>query len=148
MALVTAQMEDRVRTSFARQKFMSTIGARLASVADGEIEIVVPFNEALTQQHGFVHAGVVATIADNACGFAALTRMPENAAVLTTEFKMNLLAPATGKMLRAHGRVVRAGRKLTVCLADVFAQDDSGERHVAIMTASLMAVPAADNLRD
>ena len=145
---ITPEIEQRIRSSFARQGLMATIGAQVLAVRFGEVEIVLPFNQTLTQQHGFLHAGMVATIADNACGFAALTMMPENAAVLTTEFKVNFMSPAKGDHLRAVGRVVRAGRKLIVCLADVFAHDGANEKHIALMTASMMVVPAADNLRD
>lgn len=145
---LSLETEQRIRASFARQGLMATIGARLTAVRLGEVEIVLPFNQALTQQHGFMHAGMLATIADNACGFAALTHMPADAAVLTTEFKMNLLSPARGDHLRAVGRVVRAGRTLLVCLADVYAHTGDSEKHVALMTASMMAVASNENLRD
>ena len=91
---------------------MTTLGAEIAAVRAGEVEIVLPFSDRILQQHEFIHAGAVATIADSACGYAALTVMPRDAAVLTTEFKINLLAPAKGERLRAIGRVVRSGKKL------------------------------------
>ena len=113
---IDPQIEARVRESFARQQAMVTIGASLRSVRAGAVEIELPFDQRLTQQHGFIHAGVTAMIVDTACGFAALSLMPADAAVLTTEFKMNLLAPAQGTRFLARGRVGRTGMKLMVCL--------------------------------
>jgi len=129
-----------VRASFARQTVMTTIGARLARVAPGEVHIELGFREDLCQQHGFLHAGIVTAIADSACGYAALSLMPADAAVLTVEFKVNLLAPARGERLIARGRVTRAGRTLTVATADVVAVTGDGERPVAVMLATLMAL--------
>ena len=108
------EFEVRVRSSFARQAVMSTIGARLMRVGPGEVDIELPFRHELTQQHGFLHAGVVATIVDSACGYAALTLMPPGAAVLTAEYKVNLVAPAAGEAVVARGRVLKGGRTLTV----------------------------------
>ena len=127
---------------------MKTIGAEIAAVREGEVEIVLPFSDALTQQHGFVHAGVVATIIDSACGYAALTIMPTEAAVLTTEFKLNLLSPAKGDRLRAIGRVVRPGHKLVVCLGEVFAEVGGQSKQVALMTASMMVIDTGTGLQD
>ena len=141
-------IEQRVRGSFGRQKIMTTIGAAIAAVREGEVEIVLPFSDALIQQHGFIHAGVVATIVDSACGYAALTVMPAEAAVLTTEFKLNLLSPAKGDRLRAVGRVVRSGRKLVVCLGEVFAEEGGQSKQVALMTATMMVVDAGTGLQD
>ena len=140
--------EARVRASFARQKFMATLGARLARVAPGEVDIEVAFDEKLTQQHGFVHAGVTTSIADSACGYAALTLMPEDAAVLSVEYKVNLLAPAVGRRLVARGRVKKAGRTLTVCTADVVAESDEGEKLVTTMLATMMTVRDRGSLKD
>jgi uncharacterized protein (TIGR00369 family) len=141
------QIEARVRESFARQQAMDTIGATLKSVAAGEVEIVMPFDARLTQQHGFIHAGVTAMIVDTACGFAALSLMPLDAAVLTTEFKMNLLAPAQGQRFLARGRVIRPGKKLMVCLGEVFAETDGKPpKQVALMTASMMVIDGATGL--
>lgn len=142
------EVEHRVRSSFARQQGMTTIGAKLTTMGAGEVEIVLPFAAALTQQHGFIHAGIIAMIADTACGYAALSLMPTDVAVLTTEFKVNLLTPAKGDHLVASGRVVRPGRTLMVCLADVFAEDGGNRKHVALMTASMMVVESAKGLRD
>ena len=143
-----SEAERRVRASFARQQLMATLGAFIAAVRPGEVEIELPFSEALTQQHGFVHAGAVAAIADSACGYAALSLMPENAAVLTTEFKINLMAPAAGDRFRACGRVVRPGRKLHVCLGEVFAERGDTRKQIALMTASMMVVETETGLRD
>lgn len=140
--------EQRIRGSFGRQKFMSSIGAELAAVRQGEVEIVLPFSEALTQQHGFIHAGVVTTIVDTACGFAALTLMPDDAAVLTAEFKVNLMSPAKGERLRAIGKVVRPGRTLMVCLGEVFAEEGGKSKQVALMTATMMVVNTSTGLKD
>ena len=111
--------ETRVRESFARQKVMGLIGAVLAHVAPGRVEIELPFRDDLTQQHGFFHAGVVGTIADSAGGYAAFTLMPAGSSVLSVEYKMNLVAPADGERLVASGQVVRPGRTLTVCDLEV-----------------------------
>jgi uncharacterized protein (TIGR00369 family) len=132
--------ERRVRDSFARQRFMETIGARLAHVAPGEVDIELPVRDELAQQHGFLHAGALATVADSACGYAALSLMPPGAAVLSVEFKINMLAPAKGDRVVAQGRVLRAGRTITVCRSDVVAHSSEGERLVASMVGTMMTV--------
>lgn len=137
---MTPETGQRVRDSFARQAFMATLGASLAGVENGAVEIRVPVRPALTQQHGFVHAGVVAAIGDSACGYAAFSTMPAGTGVLTVEYKINLLAPATGTELVARGRVVRAGRTLNVCQAEVAAVDGTSERPVALLVATIMTV--------
>jgi uncharacterized protein (TIGR00369 family) len=118
---------------------MATIGAELVHVAPGEVDIALPFSKQLTQQDGFLHAGVVAGAADSACGYAALTTMEPRAEVLTVEFKINLLAPAAGERLLVRGRVLRAGRTLTVCRADAVTISEGQEKHVATLTATLIA---------
>jgi uncharacterized protein (TIGR00369 family) len=118
---------------------MATIGAELVHVAPGEVDIGLPFSKQLTQQDGFLHAGVVAGAADSACGYAALTTMEPRAEVLTVEFKINLLAPAAGERLLVRGRVLRAGRTLTVCRADAVTISEGQEKHVATLTATLIA---------
>src|SRR4030095_9385940 len=112
----------RVQSSFDRQAFMRTVGARLVSVEPGQVVIEWPFGSHLTQQHGFLHAGVVAAVADSACGYAALSLMPRGVAVLSVEFKVNLMKPAAGELFRAVGKVIRAGRTLSVCSAEVEAR--------------------------
>jgi len=118
---------------------MATIGAELVHVAPGEVDIALPFSKQLTQQDGFLHAGVVAGAADSACGYAALTTMEPRAEVLTVEFKINLLAPAAGERLLVRGRLLRAGRTLTVCRADAVTISEGHEKHVATLTATLIA---------
>ena len=131
---------QRVRASFERQAAMATLGATLVRVDPGEVVIELAFRPDLTQQHGFLHAGVVTSALDSACGYAALSLMPEGAAVLSIEFKTNLLAPATGDRIVARGRVIRAGRTVTVCWADVTAYAPDSERLVATMVATMMTV--------
>ena len=136
-----ADYERRVRESFARQRAMETFGARLLRVAPGEVEIGLDFREDLTQQHGYLHAGVVAAAVDTACGYAALSLSEPGAEVLSVEFKLNLLSPAAGESFAARARVVRAGRNITVCAGDVFALKDGGEEKlVATMLATMMKV--------
>jgi uncharacterized protein (TIGR00369 family) len=131
---------DRVRASFDKQQFMHTLGAELVHVAEGEVDIAVPVRPELTQQHGFLHAGALASVADSACGYAALTLMPEDAAVLSIEFKINMLAPAKGDRIIARGRVTKAGRTITVCSADCVAMDGATEKLVATMVGTMMVV--------
>ena len=135
-----AAFERVVRDSFAAQRLMATIGARLSRVVPGEIEIRIPFRDELTQQHGYLHAGVVASALDSACGYAALTLQPAGVEVLTVEFKINPLAPARGDELVARGRVVRAGRTLTVSQSEASMVADGAETLVATLTATIMTV--------
>lgn len=128
----------RVERSFARQAFMEHIGARLTHLVPGEVDIEAMFDPALTQQHGYFHAGVTTTIADSAAGYAAYSLFEEGSSVLTTELKINLLAPATGDRLIARGRVIKPGRTLTICRADVFGIADGRERHVATGLFTMM----------
>jgi uncharacterized protein (TIGR00369 family) len=140
--------EARVRASFSRQSIMTTLGASLTRIAPGEVEITLPFADHILQQHGFVHAGAVATIADSAAGYAGLTLMPQGAGVLTAEFKINLLAPAKGERLIAQGRVIKAGRSLTIAEADVFAEDGPTRKHAARLTATLMSMRDRQGVAD
>jgi uncharacterized protein (TIGR00369 family) len=148
MTELDPKADKRCRESFARQQAMATIGASVLSVAPGEVELVMPFSDKLTQQHGFIHAGIVTMLVDTACGFAALSLMPEDAAVLTTEFKVNLLSPAKGERFIARGKVVRPGKKLMVCLGEVFAEEGGKRKQVALMTASMMVMDTSTGLRD
>ncbi len=136
----TVDFEARVRSSFARQRLLATIGARLVTVEPGQVVIELPFRSDLTQQHGFLHAGVVTAIADTACGYAAFTLMPVDATVLTVEYKLNFLSPAVGERLLATGRVIRPGQTITVCTGDVIAIHKGEEKPVAAIQATLMAV--------
>jgi len=146
--LQDSDFDQRVRASFARQAFMATLGARIVSVAPGDVVLELPFHQSLTQQHGFLHAGVLAALADNACGFAALSLMPPGAAVMSVEFKINLMAPAAGTLFRAAGRVIRAGRTLTVCSAEVIATNGDQQKVVAVMQATMMSVQGRSGLSD
>ena len=120
---------------------MGLLGAELTRVAEGEVEITLPFRADLVQQHGFLHAGVTTSIADSACGYAALARMPADAAVLSIEYKVNLLAPAAGERFVATGRVVRSGRTVTVVQGEVVAVGADGARTpVLLMTGTMMTV--------
>jgi uncharacterized protein (TIGR00369 family) len=140
--------EARVRASFASQGLMATLGASLVRVSPGLVEISLPASRAVSQQHGFVHAGALASIADTAAGYAALTLMPPGAGVLTAEFKINLMAPAIGERMTARGRVIKAGRTLTLAQADVFAVHEGREKQIALLTATLMAVEGRDGVSD
>ena len=133
----------RVRDSFARQSIMTLIGAELARIEPGRVEIELPFRADLCQQHGYFHAGVTATIADSAGGYAAFSLMPPDSTVLTVEYKMNIVAPGRGQRLIARGEVIRPGRTLTTSRADVFAVEDGAETLCATMLQTLMCLAAA-----
>lgn len=134
------RFEERVRASFARQQVMATLGATLALVLPGEVQIALPFNQALTQQHGFHHAGVTTTIVDSACGYAALSLMPPEVGVLTIEYKVNFLAPGQGERFLAVGRVIKPGRTVMVSQGEVIATQGERESVVATMLATIMVV--------
>jgi uncharacterized protein (TIGR00369 family) len=131
---------EHIRESFGRQGFMRTLGAALESMESGTVTITCGFDEALTQQHGLFHGGVMASLVDVACGYAALSVMPADREVLTVEFKVHFLKPARTDRLFAVGRVVQAGRTLTVCEGSVF--DATRTQVLAKMTATMMAVAA------
>jgi len=131
-------MYERIQKSFDQQGLMKTLGAQLTEVEKGRVKIICGFSEGLTQQHGFFHAGVTTSIADSACGYAALTMMPENTEVLSVEFKINLLKPAHTNQLIAVGKVLQAGKKLTICEGYVY--DSSEEKLIAKMTATMISV--------
>jgi uncharacterized protein (TIGR00369 family) len=135
-----ANFDARVRTSFARQTAMATLGIEIVDLKPGEIELRMPYAIAYTQQHGFVHAGIITTALDTACGYAAFSLMPDDAAVLTVEFKTNLVAPARGDHFLFRARVLKPGRTITVCDAQAFAVEQGKERLVATMTGTLMAL--------
>ncbi len=143
------QFEQRVRASFARQQAMMLIGAEMIDVAPGRTTIVLPFRATLTQQHGFVHAGIVTSIVDSACGYAALSLMPLDAGVLTIEYKVNLINPAAGVRFVALGQVVKPGRTIVVCTGEVRAvRTDGTELTVAIMQATMMVVRDREGIQD
>ncbi len=144
----TTACEARVRASFAKQGLMATLGAALTRVAPGLVEISVRPTPAISQQHGFVHAGAVSAIADSAAGYAALSLMPPGRGVLTVEFKINLVAPAVGERILARGKVTKAGRTLTLAQAEVFAEQSGQEKLIALLTATMMAVEGRDGVTD
>lgn len=137
--------EARVRRSFARQAFMRTLGVELVHLAPGEVDLAMPHRPQLTQQHGYFHAGATATIADSAAGYAALSLYPRGTGVLTVEFKINLLRPAEGERLIARGRVVKPGRTLTICRAEVYGERDGHETHVATALFSMICLDGIDD---
>lgn len=139
--------EARVRESFARQKIMATIGAELTRINPGEVEIEMPFRADLTQQHGFLHAGIISTALDSACGYAAYSVMPADAAVLTIEFKINLLSPGKGERFLFRGQVTKPGRTVIVADGRAYAYDGEGEaRMIATMTGTMMVVSGRDGI--
>ena len=140
--------QERIRSSFARQGLMRTLGATLDSIAPGAVEISLRPDPAISQQHGFVHAGAVTAIADSAAGYASLSLMPPGTGVLSTEYKINLLAPAMGERIVARGRVVKAGRTLTVAQSEVFAVTAGEEKLIALLTATMMSVVGRDGISD
>ena len=131
---------EKTRASFAQQGFMQSLGAVITITEPGRCEIRVPFRAELSQQHGYFHAGVSGAIADSASGYAAYTLMPANANVLTVEYKLNLVAPARGELLIARAQVIRAGRTLTVCRADVYAVREGEEKICATSLSTIMAL--------
>jgi uncharacterized protein (TIGR00369 family) len=132
--------ERRTRESFTRQGAMAHLGASLGRVEPGYVEIALPFRPELSQQHGFFHAGIVATIADSAGGYAAFTLFPADAGVLTIEFKVNLMAPADGERIVAAGRVIRSGRTITVARFDVHVEKAGRVTHCATGLQTIMRI--------
>jgi uncharacterized protein (TIGR00369 family) len=139
---------SRVQASFDKQGLMSTLGASILRIAPGAVDVALLASPSVSQHHGFVHAGAVAAIADTAAGYAALTLMPPGAGVLTTEFKINLVAPATGERIVARGRVIKAGRTLTLAKSEVFSEIAGERKLVAFLTATLMTIEGRDDLAD
>ncbi|OEY65139.1 PaaI family thioesterase [Marinobacter sp. X15-166B] len=135
-----SQIQQRIEASFHAQSLMATLGARLISVLDGEVQIELPFSETLLQQQGYLHAGVITSIVDNACGYAALTKMPAGDEVVTAEFKTNFVRPALGERFVATGKVETAGRMLTVCRGEVVAFTGETSKVIALMQATMVNV--------
>lgn len=135
-------IQERIAASFSQQGLMATLGATLDFVADGEVHIALPYSSALSQQHGYVHAGAISSIVDSACGYAALTKAQAGCDVVTAEFKINLLRPALGGRFLALARVQHAGKRLTVCTGEVraFAAGVAGYKLVALMQATIATV--------
>jgi uncharacterized protein (TIGR00369 family) len=147
--MANENVRARIQSSFDKQGLMKTLGAKIERVEPGIVEIsLVPKSE-IMQQHGFVHAGAVASIADSAAGYASLTLMPQGAGVLTTEFKINLLAPAKGDRIIARAKVIKSGRTLTLAQSEVFAsQSDGTEKLIALLTATNMTIENREGVGD
>ncbi|MGE3474640.1 MAG: PaaI family thioesterase [Rhodospirillaceae bacterium] len=149
MTFTPADPDYRARfaQSFARQTAMQTLGITAAEIAPGKITLVMPFSERLSQQHGFIHAGVITTGLDSACGYAAMSLMPADAAVLSVEFKVNLLAPAHGDSFVFRGEVLKPGRTITVCEGKAYAITNGREKLIAAMTATMMAIVGRESIQ-
>ena len=132
---------EEIKQSFAKQTIMSLIGAELSRVEPGVVEITLPYRADLAQHHGYLHAGIVTTIADSACGYASYSLMPPKSEILSVEFKVNLLRPAKGEVFLAVAEVIKSGKTLTVARADVFGLDQSGRRElIATMLGTMMCL--------
>ena len=140
--------DARVRASFARQALMTTMGMRIEELAPGKIALAMAHDPALTQQHGFLHGGIVASGLDTACGFAAFSLMPADAAVLTVEFKPNFLNPAQGDSFRFEAEVIKPGRTLVIVEARAYGVTDGASRLVATMSATMMAIQGREGVKD
>lgn len=136
----TENYKQKVEDSFNSQKFMDFIGAKLVKVEPGFCEIHLPYNENLTQQNGYFHAGIISTLADNAAGYAAFSLMEEDASVLAVEFKLNLISPGVGDLLIARANVLKSGRTLSICRADIFTLKDGVEKLCAASQATLIQI--------
>jgi len=133
-------IEQRVRASFARQGLINTLNGKIAFMGPGELHLEAPFDERFTQQDGFLHAGIVTTLMDSACGYAAYTLMPTGSRVLSVEFKVNFLNPARGERFRAEGRVAKSGKTISVCEGKLFALQEGQGKLVAMMQATMICI--------
>ena len=131
---------NKVQESFDRQRAMKSLGVTIENIEPGRIELKMPYLEEYTQQHGFVHAGILSTAMDSACGYAAFSLMPEESAVLTIEYKLNLLAPAKGDFFLLIGEVLKAGRTVIVCQAEAYSNEEGEQKLVAQMTGTMMMI--------
>lgn len=134
-------MAQQIAASFAAQGLMRTLGAELVHVASGEVHIALYPRDELSQQHGYMHAGAITSVVDSACGYAGLTCAPPGHEVLTVEFKVNFMRPALADRFLAIGRVIKAGKALTVCQGEVFAEHDAQRNSIAVMQATMMNIP-------
>ena len=132
--------ESRVRASFSQQGMLAALGAQIGLLRAGEVHLDAPYDARFTQQDGFLHAGIVTTLMDSACGYAAFTLMPAASRVLSVEFKVNLLSPARGERFRAEGRVIKAGKTITVCEGKLFSMQGEEESLCAIMQATMICI--------
>lgn len=135
------ELAERIGASFAAQGLMATLGAELVHVAAGEVHIALHPRPALSQQHGYVHAGAITSVVDSACGYAALTMAPAGHEVLSIEFKVNFMRPAQADRFLAIGKVIKAGRAITVCQGQVLGEQGAQQREIALMQATMMSVP-------
>ena len=140
------QYKDKVTESFNRQQVMKTVNATLKTIHPGKMELEFPYQSNLTQQHGFIHAGIVSTVLDSACGYAAFSLMPKHTGVLTIEFKLNLLSPAKGEMFRAVGTVKKPGKNITVTQGELFSYEAGEEKLVAMMVGTIMTIYDRDGI--
>lgn len=134
--------KERIAASFNAQGLMSTLGAKLVLIEDGEVHIELPFSPQLTQQHGYIHAGAITSVVDNACGYAALTKAAPGCEVVTAEFKVNFVRPALGDRFLAIGKVQSSGKMLTVTTGEVLAFTGAASKVVALMQATIVSVRA------
>jgi len=139
--------DKKVRDSFTRQAAMQTLGIRIDTVRAGEVTLSMDYDTALTQQHGFIHAGIITTGLDSAAGYAAFSLMADDAAVLTVEFKTNLMSPASGERFLFKGTVIKPGRSLTFVEAKAYALNGGQEKLIATMSATVMAVVGRDDIQ-
>lgn len=137
---LSPNIKEKIKTSFAAQSMMKTMGIEIDRIDKGQVTLAAPILEGCRQQQNFGHAALTFALGDTAAGYAALSVMPAEMEVLTAEIKVNLLAPATGKRLRAEGRVIKPGRRLVVVQSDVYAETDDGEKHIAILTGTMVPV--------
>ena len=142
-----SKFEQRVKSSFDRQQCMTMLGITISKIEPGMVELTMPYAEPYTQQHGFIHAGVISTAMDSACGYAAFSLMPVDAAVLTVEYKINFLAPARGEDFNFRAEVVKPGRTLTLCEARAYAIAAGEEKLIATMTGTMMAIFDRDGIQ-
>lgn len=140
--------EAKVTESFNRQEIMKTLNASILTIQPGIVELEFPYQTSLTQQHGFIHAGIISTVLDSACGYAAFSLMPKETAVLTVEFKINLLSPAKGKLFKAVGKVKKSGRNISFTEGELFATLDGRQKLVATMTGSIMSVYDREGIKN
>ena len=137
----------RIAASFTRQTAMASLGVTIAHLEPGEIELAMPYSGAFTQQHGFIHAGIIATALDSACGYAAFSLLPPETAILTVEFKTSLLAPAKGERFTFIGQVVKPGRTITFCESQAFAYEGGASKLIATMSSSLIAILGREGVK-
>lgn len=136
-----SELQDRIGTSFGAQGLMTTLGAELVQVTAGEVHIALWPRSELSQQHGFMHAGAITSVVDSACGYAALTMAPAGHEVMTIEFKVNFMRPAAAERFLAIGKVIKAGRSITVCQGQVLGEQDGQRRDIALMQATMTFMP-------